>query len=319
MLCLGCGPAVSASSEASESGGTGGTTEAASTTAPSTTPPSPLTSTTSPSTTSASASDPTDPAPTTDATTGSDSSGEGSTTIDCDDNEGGGFVPPGPCQDRCYQTIPSCMECSVWEQDCDENWTCRPRSDGFDRPNAWVATRCVPLAAAPQPVGATCEVEGTAFSGVDSCGAEGMCWNVDPDTLEGTCVARCTGSAAAPVCADPETSCLIANGDNMINLCVARCDPLGSDCAAAEGCYPTGAGFACLRQDLPLVQPPPSTCSVMSECPIGTACAIEASACADEEEPCCVSYCDLAAPVCTPGSSCVDALGDSTVGLCEAG
>lgn len=312
-----CGPTVATSetdSGATEAGSTTGATNPT-TGSVTSTPGTAGTSTTTPATTPL--------PPTTDATSPEateSSSGDESSGADTLDCPAGDFIPPGECEDDCYRPIPGCVidpiECSVWDQDCPEAEKCNAWSNNGDP--IYNAARCVPMAAKPDLVGEPCEAEGSKFSGVDTCELGARCWGFEEFSLAGTCVAMCGGSAAAPSCADPDAICLVANGEDVINLCVPRCDPLGTDCDAGLGCYPIDGGFACLPPGVGLLPVAENTCALLSECEPGTACTDDASACLDGAEPCCAAYCDLAAPVCAKGLSCADVLAEPSVGLCQA-
>lgn len=309
MLLFGCGPVVSeADTNGSTSHDVPGSTSATSATS----------ITTISTATSASETGQPHSTSTTFATDDEGSSGSsGSTTAACPEEAGGGFVPPGPCEDPCYRPIPGCTECSVWQQDCPRGERCAARSSGADSA-VWDRVWCVPLHPDPAEIGEPCEVEGSAYSGIDTCRANARCWNVDPETLQGTCVELCEGTPEAPTCSDPSTLCLAANED-VINVCLPQCDPLANACDSGNGCYPIPGGFVCLPLDAGLLQPEPGSCITLNECPVGTACAEEANACPDGATPCCAPYCDLNAPACPDGTSCVDALGDTSVGLCQEG
>lgn len=134
------------------------------------------------------------------------------------------------------------IECDVWSQDCRAGSKCVPWAN--DGGQTWNATRCSPLADDPREVGEGCIAEGSAYSGIDDCVLGAVCWDVDDATLEGTCVAQCGGSEAAPECTDP-LSCFIANA-GVLTLCLPTCDPLMSDCPPDEVCAPSDEGHFCL-------------------------------------------------------------------------
>ena len=121
------------------------------------------------------------------------------------------------------------IECSVWNQDCPENEKCMPWAN--DGGNSWNATKCTPLDPNPQQPGDACAVEGSGVSGVDNCAVSSMCWDVDPETNQGICVAFCSGNETESFCDDPGTECTILNDGTLI-LCLATCDPVLQDCEA---------------------------------------------------------------------------------------
>lgn len=149
--------------------------------------------------------------PTTGAT---DDSGIGSSTTD-----------PGIIHtdlDSCFAAAPSqnglrCSPCSTWLQDCPDGEKCMPWSVDLDD-TTWDFWKCIPLPPDPAHVGEPCVVEGSPKSGVDNCDEGSMCWHVDPDTLEGTCVPFCTNLPDDPVCPDG-TACLIADF-GVLAICV---------------------------------------------------------------------------------------------------
>jgi hypothetical protein len=290
-LCalLGCGPSMaepgSAGSGESSSGSTGAADVGTSTTSTSTT----SASTASVSTTTA-----------TDATAGADD----------------GSSSGGPSGGSDSGTTCGRLQCDVWAQDCPDGMKCTA-SDRCGPSGTWSGTTCVPVVPDAGVPGEPCFVEDTPFSGSDTCILGAMCWNLDPETLMGTCVALCEGSENAPQCSDPEDVHVIAN-DGVLTLCLPACDPLAPSCDAGEGCYPIEIGwgpFACLREGLPVYGDQTPTL-----CPPGST-DVDASwitAC-DDAEVCCAELCDLEAPSCA-GLECTpfheNAPGWSREGLC---
>ena len=201
------------------------------------------------------------------------------------------------------------IECSVWDQDCPEGEKCSAWAN--DGGSSWNATRCVPLDANPAQPGDTCTVEGSGVSGIDTCDVSSMCWDVDPETNEGTCVAFCTGSENAAVCDDPTTDCSIAN-DGVLILCLPTCDPLIQDCADGQACYPIDDTFVCAPDasgdDMGADNDP---CEFLNACDQGNIClgAAAVEGCPAGSAGCCQPVCDLtdadpagctAAEMCTP-------------------
>ncbi len=281
VAALGCGPAVSTSREDfdesySASGSTGGTND---TTGGPSTPPLP--STAMPSTTP-------DPSTVTGLpepiTTGpsDDSTGEPGITF---------LIDPD---------YPVSRDCSVWDAKCPAGEKCIAWAN--DGGNEWNAARCSEVG--PDQVGDACLAEGGPVSGLDSCAVDTMCWNVDPDSNAGNCVALCGGTEDNPVCTDPDTTCLLGNG-GVLNVCVQSCNPLVPNCPDGQACYGIreSGQTVCLRPDTPV-----STDSGVlypAFCPPGSV-AIEPELDADCEvgEPCCAPWCDLSAPNCEAGSVC---------------
>lgn len=301
-LLLACGPAVGlpeagSTADAPASSDTGATSSPGSTSLASDTSPVPPT----PPGTS------TDPwTPTTD--------GPGSTGRDAT----GGCTFLG-----CPLDLPPAIECDLFEQDCPDGEKCAPWAN--DGSSAWNATRCVPLERSPGLPGDPCTVEGSGVSGVDSCDLGVLCWNVDPETLQGSCVAHCIGSPRAPTCADPTATCHIG-GDGVLTLCHPPCDPVTqADCGDDQGCYPVHDSFYCAADASGDGGAAFGECEFTNACEPGTACVDpEASeACPPDAAGCCLPWCDLDAPVC-PGEMVCRAWfpegsapeGSEFVGLC---
>ena len=206
-------------------------------------------------------------------------------TSEADDSttDGDSFLDP---TDSCGPELPdgvlahcSPVECSVYEQDCNEGETCRAwANDGGSR---WNAFRCSPVAERPAQVGEPCTVEGGPLSGVDSCDVGLMCWDVDPETLEGECAAYCSGSPLEPSCDEQEDACFVL--DEHVPLCRPPCDPLANECEAGSTCaWSPDDVFACVDQ-------------AVVPCPDGHryyGAGQGPAAFCGEDEPCCLPYCD---------------------------
>lgn len=240
-----------------------------------------------------------------DPTQGSaDSAGTGDTGVDPDSGSDGGtsglsqgFInePDGGGGVE--------IECSVWDQDCPQGDKCMPWAN--DGGSSWNATKCTPLDPNPAQPGDSCTVEGSGVSGVDNCDIASMCWDVDPETNMGTCVAFCSGSEANPVCDDPNTTCSIANNGVLI-LCLPNCDPLLQDCADGQACYPINEFFVCAPDasgEMGLYGDP---CEFLNVCDPGLFCANAdvVPGCAGSLG-CCSEFCDLS----DPNASCMGAGG----------
>lgn len=203
------------------------------------------------------------------------------------DDDGGTFIlnPDGGVEGN---------QCDIWAQDCPEGEKCMPWAN--DGGNSWNATRCSPQDDAAAVIGDSCTVEGSGVSGIDNCEQSSMCWNVDPETNLGTCVAFCEGSEANPICEDPATSCNILN-DGVLILCLPNCDPLLQDCAEGEACYPTNDAFSCVPDAGGEQGLYGEGCEFLNVCDPGLFCA------APEGVPecagsigCCSSFCDFTDP-----------------------
>ena len=151
-------------------------------------------------------------------------------------------------------------------------------------------------------------VEGSGVSGIDNCDVAAMCWDVDPVTNMGECVAFCEGSRANPTCADDCTQCA-TSGAGVLALCLPDCDPVAQDCDEGEGCYPTPSTFACGPDVSAKAGAPGTPCDFVNVCDPGTACvAPELVPNCEGENGCCAPFCSLALPddcaSLLPGTEC---------------
>jgi len=199
-------------------------------------------------------------------------------------------------------TVAHCpWPCSPFRQDCPAGAKCMPyASDGGP---AWNATRCVEIARDPSTIGESCAVQGSAVAGIDDCDIGAMCFHVDPETNEGTCVGMCMGSALKPIC-DPGLTCTIRN-EAVLTLCLPSCNPLIDDCDEDQVCAPGESDFGCVPQGDPVPNGEP--CDLHDQCVAGSSC-IDGELADCGEESCCSAYCDLAVPnphaVCGDGKVC---------------
>ncbi len=234
---------------------------------------------------------------TTAATIGeSDPSGsEGCSFIACTDEGSNCASSPGPTGSRC-------SVCSVWAQDCPTGEKCSAWAN--DGGNAWNATICVPVG--PDKPGDPCTAEGPPPNGADSCELGAMCWYLDSETYEGTCVSLCKGTLEKPSCADPGEFCTITN-QAVLNLCLPRCDPLLQDCAPLDKCVIADDGPICVLKtqfEYGLGEP----CEFPLDCAPGLYCVDSADFPGCEGAGCCSPYCDHTQPNDCPGApeqSCV--------------
>lgn len=185
------------------------------------------------------------------------------------------------------------MDCSPWLQDCPVGEKCNAWDSSGG--GAWDANACFAIDPAPVGVGDVCTVVGSGTSGVDNCELGAMCWGVDVMTNEGTCVALCTGTPMAPVCAPAGTSCVIENG-GVLTLCLPACDPLLQDCAAGDGCYLVGDDFVCAPDASGAQGVDGDDCAFINVCDPGLYCADSTSVEACFGIGCCTPFCDLSAP-----------------------
>lgn len=198
--------------------------------------------------------------------------------------------------------------CSTIEQDCPPGFKCMPYSS--DGGSAWNDTKCVPIVPDPSAVGEACTVEGSGVSGVDDCDGTSMCWYVEPETNEGTCVAFCIGDENEPTCADSCANCTLS-GDGILTLCLDGCDPVAQDCEAGQGCYPTSYGFVCVPDASAGDTGIGSPCEYINACPVGMVClaANAVPGCDLSGVGCCTPACGVGGldpcPGVLPGSECV--------------
>ncbi len=291
LLCGACGPVVSGGSDdgstSAMEGPDGSTGEA-------------------PDPTLGTSGDPSGPDP-----SGPDPSGPGTSTGTTEGGESGSstgdgitFIEPtGGCGDLPDGVLGHCSlpECTPEEQECFEGEACKAWAN--DGGAVWNATRCSPVPDDAGLVGEPCAAEGSAVTGVDTCDVGLMCWNVDPETLEGTCAEYCDAEDGDPGCTDPSETCSVWN-ESVLPLCLPACDPLASTCGEGFGCYPgSEANFVCVRDGEQVHQDD----VFHPECSSGTfwANAERVDGCVDDE-PCCAAYCDLsAAAPCGAGVECL--------------
>ncbi|MCY0985540.1 hypothetical protein OV203_00255 [Nannocystis sp. ILAH1] len=195
------------------------------------------------------------------------------------------------------------IECDPWVEDCPEGQKCMPWAD--DGGSSWNALKCVDIVPDPDGLGEPCSVIGSGVSGEDTCDKHMQCFNVDPDTLQGTCLAMCTGSPDKPGCEQPDATCSLS-GDGVLILCLPNCDPLAPDCNPGDTCipHPHGEGFTCVidagGDEGQLFGP----CEYVNFCDPGLLCieAKFAAECDQDAIGCCLPYCDLTAPPSCPGA-----------------
>ena len=183
--------------------------------------------------------------------------------------------------------------CDPWAQDCPAAQKCAATAS--DGASTWDTLQCVPLDPMPVPVGDACQVVGDALSGVDNCELGSMCWDPDPNTGIGTCVAQCTGSEEEPVCAEGH-QCLISNG-GVLPLCLSECHPLIQDCSATDLCVDTGSGFVCVTDASGDEGQIYDSCEYINVCDKGLACVAStlAAECDPLNNACCLPFCDVTA------------------------
>ena len=241
---------------------------------------------------------------TSSATTTADSNGPDSTSGP-DSTTGVGTISTStttPPPDNTFvdpEDVPS-PECDLWTgEPCVRGEKCMPYAHGGGE--GWNSTKCTPLAPNPGRAGDPCTVEDSPHSGIDDCEAFSMCWGVDPDTNQGTCVSFCTGSALNPSCDDPATSCMIGASE-LLMLCLPTCDPLAQTCVEGQGCYGWGETFLCMGGHGHAA--PGEPCEFVNACEPGSYCASAAdlSGC-QGASGCCAPFCDVNAVDPCPGAA----------------
>ena len=240
---------------------------------------------------------------TTSSTSTTDDSAGGTETgcsfLECDI---GCFAPPG--LDGAVRCSPP-PDCDLWEQqDCEDGEKCAPwANDGGDSLNA---AKCVPVDANPKKPGEPCLAPKGGAAGVDDCELGAMCWDVDEETKEGVCVGLCDGSIDEPTCAEPATSCVIAN-DGVLILCLPTCDPLAQDCPDSDLCLPVGEGFGCVSDASGEGGAYGDPCEYANSCKPGLACLNPEYVPDCQASGCCSPFCDTSAPNTCPteGQVCI--------------
>ncbi|MGH1347906.1 MAG: hypothetical protein ACRBN8_40500 [Nannocystales bacterium] len=243
---------------------------------------------------------PPDPTGTPPGTSGSTTSGtwgsssdDGGFIIDPDGGWCGAGLPDG--------VLAHCTWCDPKAQDCAKGETCKAWANNGSP--MWNSTRCGPVDPEPGQRGEPCVSEGSAASGIDSCDIGLMCWNVDAETLEGTCVEYCDFFGGGGIrCSDVDERCSEFN-NGVLPLCLPSCDPLASACADGFGCYPGSEDdFVCIREGDPV-----HLDVFHPECPAGTfwAAPDAIEGCVDDL-PCCTAFCDITVPdSCGPDAECL--------------
>lgn len=176
--------------------------------------------------------------------------------------------------------------------------------DGGPVPNA---ARCSPIVDNPGESGATCQIAGALFSGLDDCDAGLFCNEVDNTTGEGTCRALCS---QAPSCDDPETRC-VGWFEGALPVCSLACSALPSattPCPSGNACYATAPVSNCDEAVCGFEissggQGDP--CLLLNDCRDGFQCVDGARVPQCDSEMCCTELCNLDEPSqCVEGTSC---------------
>jgi hypothetical protein len=244
-------------------------------------------------------------------TSGATSASSGATTSTASassDDAGDDFVEDGGwC--HCPPDLGSWPNgCDPIAQDCPFAEKCMPWAN--DGGAFWNATKCASVDPLPSQVGEPCVAQGSAVSGIDDCALGAMCWDVDPVTNEGVCVALCTGDPARPVCDDASLECAVLI-EGVLPLCLPCCDPIAQSCADGDTCIPIGDDFVCVPdRSGPDLGGAGSPCELFDVCDPGLYCAdADTVGGCDGAVGCCTPLCDLDAqdpcPGGEPGVECV--------------
>lgn len=188
------------------------------------------------------------------------------------------------------------FECDTYTQNCPAGQKCMYWAN--DGGSSWNATRCSDIAPDADEVGEPCTVEGSGVSGIDSCVLGAMCWDVDPETHEGTCVELCMGTESAPLCSDPS---MICSGRGPY-LCLPTCCPIEQDCPEGQACYPILDTFSCAPDASGTAGGYGDSCEFINVCDPGLLClgssALPPGLPCEGAAGCCTAFCE------TDKSSC---------------
>lgn len=183
-------------------------------------------------------------------------------------------------------------QCDVWSQDCPAGEKCSAYAD--DGSEHWNSTHCVVVVENPAQPGEPCKIEDSVASGVDNCDKGSFCWYMDYNTLEGTCIAACTGSPDAPKCPD-NRACDISN-DGTLLLCLETCDPLVPSCPPGQLCFGGGGSFICDLDNSGDGGAYGEPCAFVNSCNYGLFCnSPDGVPGCDNGDGCCSEFCDLTA------------------------
>jgi hypothetical protein len=254
-------------------------------------------------------------APTTTTTTATTNTPSGVTsTSDPSEGDGGStFYGGGPISDFTN------FECDIFQPDCPPGEKCA-LFDPFGGVDL-TSSKCVPIAADPQPPGAACTIEGDDFSGVDDCEAGAWC-----DPLTDTCRALCIGPPEAQTCPEGFTC---SQSFGFLQECLADCHPLTATCPMGEVCVAllSSDQFVCTGDASGDAGQALDPCMFVNVCDPGLACASEtvSGECVmDGSGGCCTPFCDTMQPpdcpdpeqVCVPWFMADPPAGFETLGVC---
>ncbi|MBC8067597.1 MAG: hypothetical protein IAG13_04615 [Deltaproteobacteria bacterium] len=183
--------------------------------------------------------------------------------------------------------------CDLWNDECPRGTKCMPWAN--DGGSAWNATKCTPLAEDPRAPGEPCTVVDNGVSGVDDCEQHAMCWNADPETNMGECVAFCEGTEANPICEDESSHCNIS-GDGVLVICLPICNPLEADCSEGQACVPIPDTFECAPDAGGATGAAGEVCEFVNVCDPGLFCSDADNVPECAGAGCCTPFCELGDP-----------------------
>lgn len=211
---------------------------------------------------------------------------------------------------------PEGADCNSWLQDCLEGQKCT-LDGGFQ------AAHCVNVVPGAKGLEEPCTMQGEPLSGFDDCGFGLVCYPVDPDTGQGTCIPICTQEGGPTGCADPARFCTPLCQSCVVGVCVDACDPLADECPEGQICIDAGDGFQCVVDASGAGKQVGEPCQFFNDCGAGLWCAQPALIpdCPPMADGCCTPYCDVGQPVCPGALECVAwyAEGQAPAGLEHVG
>ena len=147
-------------------------------------------------------------------------------------------------------------------------------------------------------------IEGELFD-ADTCEKSSVCWNVDLQTGEGTCLEFCHGIPRNPFC--PQGFVCHIPSDGLLNVCLPWCDPLAQDCAGDELCLPYGNSWGCVLDASGEEGQYGDPCEYANTCDPGLICLNPEYVPDCQASGCCSPFCDTSAPNTCPteGQVCI--------------
>lgn len=194
-----------------------------------------------------------------------------------DDLDTGEATPPDLLQSECDPRR---------EGDCEDGFKCSHVVD----PELGPSNRCVALLG-DGLAGDPCEQIGES----DDCADHHLCWATDVDGLAGVCVSFCSSTLT---CDSPLDTCSVSNQD-LLSLCLPKCDPIAQDCAPDWACYPDDyQRWACDRDRSGDGGAHGQACTCLNCCDPGLICLsgalVDAEGCGSEGAAgCCAQLCAL--------------------------